>query len=79
MAAAAPCLERHEKSMRVRLIFYCPRCGSRLIRLSGKRKRMDWLLALLTLRGHRCEMCRHRFYLPYVTPSNHWFSGKYLH
>jgi hypothetical protein len=49
--------------MRVRLLFYCPRCGSLLFRPSNSRARKDSLLRAFGVHPHRCQMCRLRFYL----------------
>jgi hypothetical protein len=49
--------------MRVRLIFYCPRCGSLLFRASTSRAMKDTVLGSLGVHPHRCYMCRLRFYL----------------
>jgi hypothetical protein len=50
--------------MTLRVIFRCPRCGSRAIRISSRQNRVDRFLALFRLCRHRCELCRCRFYLP---------------
>ncbi|MBZ5612236.1 MAG: hypothetical protein LAP38_28590 [Acidobacteriia bacterium] len=49
--------------MRVRLIFYCPRCGSLLYRPSLTKTFRDNFLAPMGVHAHRCYMCRLRFYL----------------
>ena len=49
--------------MRVRLIFYCPRCGSLLFRPSLSRTFRDNFLRPVGFQAHRCYMCRLRFYL----------------
>ncbi len=47
----------------MRLIFHCPRCGSRSIRPSWKQVFRDSFLRILGFRPHRCHVCRSRFYL----------------
>ncbi len=49
--------------MMVRLIFYCPRCGSLLFRPSLSRTFRDNFLSPIGFHAHRCYMCRLRFYL----------------
>jgi hypothetical protein len=49
--------------MKVRLIFDCPRCGSKLIRPSWKRSFRDPFLRIFGVRPQRCRLCRSRFYL----------------
>jgi hypothetical protein len=49
--------------MRVRLIFYCPHCGSLLFRPSAPRSFRDSFVGSLGFHAQRCYMCRTRFYL----------------
>jgi hypothetical protein len=49
--------------MRVRLIYFCPRCGSLLYRPSLTRTFRDNILGAVGIHAHRCYMCRLRFYL----------------
>ena len=49
--------------MKVRLIFYCPRCGSNSIRPSWRPAFRDPFLRILGVRPLRCRLCRSRFYL----------------
>jgi len=49
--------------MRIRLIFYCPRCGSVLFRPSANRGFRDYFMGSFGVHAQRCYMCRHRFYL----------------
>jgi|HubBroStandDraft_1064217.scaffolds.fasta_scaffold622331_2 predicted RNA-binding Zn-ribbon protein involved in translation (DUF1610 family) len=49
--------------MRVRILFYCPHCGSLLFRPSQARTLGDSLLRPFGMRPQRCQMCRLRFYL----------------
>ena len=49
--------------MKVRLVFYCPRCGSLLFRPSLSRTFRDNFLRPVGFQAHRCYMCRLRFYL----------------
>jgi hypothetical protein len=49
--------------MRVRLVFYCPRCGSLLFRPSLSRTFRDNFLRPIGFHAQRCYMCRLRFYL----------------
>jgi len=49
--------------MRVRLLFFCPRCGSLSFRPSMTRRFRDSVLASFGVHPHRCYMCRLRFYM----------------
>jgi len=49
--------------MRVRIVFYCPRCGSVLFRPSVSRRFRDSFARKLGIHPQRCYMCRLRFYL----------------
>lgn len=49
--------------MRVRIVFYCPRCGSVLFRPSVSRLFRDSFVGKLGIHPQRCYMCRLRFYL----------------
>ena len=49
--------------MRVRILFYCPRCGSVSFRPSISRLLRDSWLSKLGVHPQRCYMCRLRFYL----------------
>lgn len=49
--------------MRVRIVYFCPRCGSVLFRPSISRLFRDSLLSKLGIHPQRCYMCRLRFYL----------------
>ncbi len=49
--------------MRVRLLFYCPHCGSLLFRPSQSRMLRDSFLSPFGVHPQRCQMCRLRFYL----------------
>ena len=49
--------------MRVRIVFYCPRCGSVLFRPSISRLFRDSFARKLGIHPQRCYMCRLRFYL----------------
>jgi len=49
--------------MRVRIVFYCPRCGSVLFRPSVSRLFRDSIVSKLGVHPQRCYMCRLRFYL----------------
>lgn len=49
--------------MQVRILFYCPRCGSVLFRPSISRQFRDRFLRKVGIHPQRCYMCRLRFYL----------------
>lgn len=49
--------------MRVRLLFYCPRCESILFRPSLSHATGDSLRRAFGMYAHRCLVCRNRFYL----------------
>ncbi len=49
--------------MQVRILFYCPRCGSISFRPSISRLFRDRFIEKLGIHPHRCYMCRLRFYL----------------
>ena len=49
--------------MRVRILYFCPRCGSVLFRPSISRLFRDSFLSKLGIHPQRCYMCRLRFYL----------------
>jgi hypothetical protein len=49
--------------MMVRILFYCPHCGSLLYRPSQTRGWKDTLLRAFGVLPQRCQMCRLRFYL----------------
>ena len=49
--------------MKVRLIFYCPLCGSNSFRPSWRPAFRDPFLRILGVRPYRCRLCRSRFYL----------------
>lgn len=49
--------------MQVRILFYCPRCGSVLFRPSISRLFRDLFLSKMGIHPQRCYMCRLRFYL----------------
>jgi hypothetical protein len=49
--------------MQVRILFYCPRCGSVLFRPSISRQFRDRFLGKVGIHPQRCYMCRLRFYL----------------
>ena len=49
--------------MRVRLLFYCPRCESILFRPSSFRAVGDSLRRAFGVYPQRCRVCRIRFYL----------------
>ena len=49
--------------MRVRLAFFCPRCGSVSFRPSISRLFRDSFLEKLGIHPQRCFSCRRRFYL----------------
>jgi hypothetical protein len=49
--------------MKVRVVFYCPRCGSLLFRPSTSRLFRDVFLRKVGVHPQRCYLCRVRFYL----------------
>jgi len=49
--------------MRVRVIYFCPRCGCQSLRPSRARTHTDSIVRLLGVHPQRCHMCRVRFYL----------------
>jgi len=66
--------------MQVRILFYCPRCGSVLFRPSISRLFRDRFLAKVGIHPQRCYMCRLRFYLfkplrlkGFVAALDRWF------
>lgn len=68
--------------MRVRIVFYCPRCGSVLFRPSVSRLFRDSFASKLGIHPQRCYMCRLRFYLfkpsrlkPFVAALDRPFAG----
>jgi hypothetical protein len=56
--------------MRVRIAFYCPRCGSIQFRPSVSRWFRDSFLSSVGVHPHRCYICRRRFYL--FRPNRLW-------
>jgi len=48
--------------MKIRLVAYCPRCGSHSFRPSALRIARDAVFRSFGLKPLRCRMCRFRFY-----------------
>ena len=68
--------------MQVRILFYCPRCGSVLFRPSISRLFRDHFLRKVGIHPQRCYLCRLRFYLfkplrlkAFVGALDHVFAG----
>ena len=60
--------------MKVRLVLYCPRCGSNSFRPSSLRQAKDAIFRSFGLKPQRCRMCRKRFYSFSLDDLRNWLN-----